>query len=95
MAAVKLLPPALDDLERLVEFLRASDPGAASETAAPVFDGLRVLADHPLIGRPVGVNRRELVIFRGRTGYLAQYSYSLDSDEVLVVAIRHQREVDL
>lgn len=95
MAAVKLLPAALDDLERLVEFLRDSDPVAASETAALIFDGLRVLADHPLIGRPVAVNRRELVIFRGRTGYLAQYSYSLDSDEVLVVAIRHQREVDL
>ena len=95
MAAVKLLPAALDDLERLVEFLRESDPVAASETAALIFDGLRVLADHPLIGRPVAVNRRELVIFRGRSGYLAQYSYSLDSDEVLVVAIRHQREVDL
>lgn len=95
MAAVKLLPSALEDLERLVEFLRESDPAAASETASLIFDGLRVLADHPLIGRPVGVNARELVTFRGRTGYLAQYRYTLASDEVLVVALRHQREVDL
>ena len=94
MASVKLLPSALEDLERLVEFLRANDPAAASQTASLIFEGLRVLAHHPLIGRPIGVNRRELVIFRGRAGYLAQYSYRLASDEVLVVAIRHQREVD-
>lgn len=95
MAAVRFLPSALEDLDRLVEFLRESDPHAASDTASLIFNGLRVPADHPLIGRPVGVNRRELVIFRGTTGYLAQYSYKLASDEVLVISIRHQREVDL
>jgi plasmid stabilization system protein ParE len=95
LASVKLLPPALADLERLVGFLLESDPEAAGKTPSLIFEGLRVLAEHPLIGRPAGVNRRELVIFRGRTGYIAQYSYKPDSDEVLVVAIRHQREVDL
>ena len=95
MASVRLLPPALEDLVRLVEFLRESDPAASKETAALVFKGLRVLADHPLIGRPIGVNRRELVIYRGPAGYLAQYSYNLSSEEVLVLAIRHQREADI
>ena len=95
MATVKLLPSALADLERLVSFLRDSDPAAASDTPSLIFSGLKILADHPLIGRPVGINQRELVIFRGRTGYLAQYNYKLSSDEVLVAAIRHQREVDL
>jgi len=95
LASVKLLPPALEDIERLARFLAASDPVAARETPSLIFDGLRVLADHPLIGRPAGVNRRELVIFRGRTGYIVQYSYKPASDEILVVAIRHQREVDL
>ena len=94
MAAVKLLPSALEDLERLVEFLRASDPPAAAQTASPIFEGLRVLGHHPLIGRPIDVDRRELIIYRGRSGYLAQYSYRIASDEVLVTALRHQREVD-
>jgi plasmid stabilization system protein ParE len=94
LAAVKLLPSALEDLERLVEFLRASDPPAASQTAALIFEGLKVLAQHPLIGRPVEVDRRELVIYRGRAGYLAQYSDRPDSDEVLITKIKHQREVD-
>ena len=94
MATVRLLPAALEDLERLVEFLRSSDPATAADTPPLIFEGLRVLASHPLIGRPLDVNRRELVIFRGRTGYLAQYQYNLASDEVIVAAIRHQREVD-
>jgi plasmid stabilization system protein ParE len=95
LASVKLLPPALEDIERLAQFLVASDPDAARGTPSLIFEGLRVLAGHPLIGRPAGVNRRELVIFRGRTGYIVQYSYKAATDEVLVVAIRHQREVDL
>jgi plasmid stabilization system protein ParE len=35
---------------------------------------------------------RELVISRGRTGYVALYSFEEDQDAVLVLAIRHQRE---
>jgi plasmid stabilization system protein ParE len=84
----------LDDLERLATFLHESDPAAAAETIPLILDGLKVLARYPLIGRPIAVNRRELVIFRGRTAYLAQYSFRLSADEVVVLAIRHQREVD-
>jgi len=89
------LPSALEALDRLVEFLQESDPTAAIATAAPILDSLRLLADHPLIGRPAGVDRRELVIFRGRNGYLAQYRYDALSDQVAVVSVRHQRETDL
>jgi len=85
----------MEDLERLAEFLRQSDPAAAVETARLIFDSVRVLAEHPLIGRPAGQDRRELVIYRGRTGYLAQYRFDPDLDEVAIVAIRHQREADL
>jgi plasmid stabilization system protein ParE len=35
---------------------------------------------------------RELVISRGRTGYVALYSFEEDRDAVLILAIRHQRE---
>ena len=94
MATVRLLPAAHADLERLVDFLLEADPHAATQTPALIFQGLRVLQEHPLIGRPIHVNRRELVIFRGRTGYLVQYHYDSSDDEVLVLAIRHQREVE-
>ncbi|MGZ5066788.1 MAG: type II toxin-antitoxin system RelE/ParE family toxin [Usitatibacter sp.] len=94
MATLRILPGALEDLARLSAFLRESDPSAASETTSLILDGLKVLAAHPLIGRPLDANRRELVIFRGRTGYLAQYSYRAREDEVLILAVRHQRELD-
>ncbi len=67
---------------------------AAAETIPMIFDGLRVLASYPLIGRPIDANRRELLIFRGRAGYLAQYAFRLADDEVVILAVRHQREVD-
>jgi plasmid stabilization system protein ParE len=94
LARLRFAPAALEDLERLAQFLRDSDPPAASPTIPMIIDGLRVLASHPLIGRPIDTKRRELLIFRGRTGYLAQYTFRLAQDEVIVLAVRHQREVD-
>ena len=82
------------DFERLAEFLRESDPRAAAETIPLILDGLRVLATYPLIGRPIDEGRRELLIFRGRTGYVAQYAFRAVADEVVLLAIRHQREVE-
>ena len=94
MATLRLTPAALRDLERLTIFLRESDPVAARETAPLIFSGIKVLATYPLIGRPIDDRRRELVIFRGRTGYLVQYRFRLAEDEVVILAVRHQREVD-
>ena len=94
MATLRFTPAALSDLERLAIFLRESDREAAADTIPLILDGLRILATHPLIGRPIDVNRRELLVYRGRTGYVAQYSFRLAADEVVLLAIRHQREVE-
>jgi len=83
---------ALEDLERLTHFLLESDPKAASDTFSLIEEAIDVLQRHPLIGRPAEAGLRELVISRGQTGYVALYSYELDEDAVLVLAIRHQRE---
>ncbi|HET9651048.1 MAG TPA: type II toxin-antitoxin system RelE/ParE family toxin [Usitatibacter sp.] len=50
------------------------------------------MAQHPLAGRKVDATQREMVISRGRTGYIALYSYDDERDVVLIQAIRHQRE---
>ncbi len=47
---------------------------------------------HPLIGSPAKWGLRDLVISRGRTGYVALYSVEDEHNAVLVLAIRHQRE---
>jgi plasmid stabilization system protein ParE len=80
------------DLEELVEFLRAHRAEYAIETIDLILNAMNVLEQHPEIGRPVQHNFRELVISRGKTGYIALYEYDAESDVVLVLAIRHQRE---
>jgi plasmid stabilization system protein ParE len=94
LATLRFTPAALRDLEYLASFLRETDPKAAGETIPPILNGLKVLATHPLIGRPIAAGRRELLVFRGRSGYVAQYAFLPVADEVVVLAIRHQREVD-
>ena len=57
------------------------------------MDGLQILKTHPNIGRPIQGGLRELMISRGKTGYIALYRYDEIRDAVRVLAIRHQREI--
>ena len=83
---------ALEDVERLCDFLEQQLPLEAARTAELIADGLEILKNHPAMGRPAGQGLRELVISRGRTGYLALYAWDRDADVVSVLALRHQRE---
>ena len=83
---------ALFDLERLGDFLLETDSRAAQDIAVLIFEALEILTQHPEIGRKVHFGQRELVISRGRTGYLALYRFLPHIDRVLVLALRHQRE---
>jgi plasmid stabilization system protein ParE len=95
MASLLYSQGALDDLERLAAFLRDDDPVAAEATAALVMQALEILEAHPLMGRVASGNFRELIISRGRTGYIAVHEYEAARDRVLVHAIRHQRDAGL
>ena len=92
MARLEVAGPAQDDLDRLVEFLAEQDRAAALAVKDVIFDGLEILQRHPLIGRPAEDGMHELVISRGKSGYVALYQYVESEDVVLVLAIRHQRE---
>lgn len=94
MTRLVFAPRAMLDMERLAEFLLASDSVAAKQTAAVLVSGLQVLQLHPLVGRIVERGYRELLISRGRTGYVALYTYDVVKDVALILAIRHQREDD-
>ena len=84
---------ALADLERLTDFLIESDPKAALKTVGLIEEAVELLERHPMIGRPVEPPLRELVISRGKSGYLALYSFESADDAVLILAIQHQREL--
>lgn len=92
MARVTYAPGAVLDLERLRDFLAEHDPGAALAAAEAIVEAVALLERHPLIGRPAEAGMRELIISRGRTGYVALYDWLEPIDTVIVLALRHQRE---
>ena len=83
---------AADDSEALVDFLLSDMPEHAVQTVDLIMDALNILQNHPNIGRPVQHPLRELVMSRGRTGYVALYEYDAQGDVAVVLAIRHQRQ---
>jgi plasmid stabilization system protein ParE len=83
---------ALDDLERFVDFLLESDPASALDIIDLIEEAVAILKHHPLVGRLIDSDLRELVISRGKTGYVALYSFEEACDTVLILALRHQRE---
>lgn len=92
MAEIVYSDRALQDLDRLTDFLLEADPASAPQTTALIVEAVQVLANHPLIGRPAEEGMRELLISRGHSGYVALYNYEELDDAVLVLSIRHQRE---
>jgi len=85
---------ALDDLERLFQFLADHDPQIATDAAAAILSAVEMLAQHPLAGRRVESEVRELVISYGKTGYVALYRFLPVADQVRMLSFRHQRELD-
>lgn len=92
MARISYASRALSDLERISDFL--SDKGLETQLEALdlIDEAITILSRHPFIGRKAEHDMRELLISQGRTGYVALYSYEIDSDVVLILAVRHQRE---
>jgi plasmid stabilization system protein ParE len=83
---------ALSDLARLYDFLAHQDRAAALTASAEILEATAILERHPLIGRPTPDDLRELVISRGRSGYVALYRLLPENDRVEILAIRHQSE---
>ena len=91
MPQIIFAPSALRDLERLREFLRPKNPAAAKRTAVVIVKAVQMLSQHPLMGKPADDDYRELPIAFGDSGYVVLYCYA--EPTVIVVAVRHQKEV--
>jgi plasmid stabilization system protein ParE len=92
MAAVEITQRALADLERLFDFIAAENPEKARQQFLSARKAFELLADHPLLGRLAEEGRRELILSRGRYGYIAKYRWLPAEDIVLILAVRHQLE---
>jgi len=94
VAEVAYSARALDDLERVFEFLAQNDPAAAVAAVTSIRTAVLALGSHPLLGRRVQGEIRQLIISYGKTGFVALYRFVPSRDQVRVLGIRHQRELD-
>lgn len=94
MAQIVYSVQALADIERAFEFLADRSPRSGTKAVAAIRGAIEILANHPLIGRGAEGGLRELAISYGKTGYVALYWFAMETDEVWILAIRHQRELD-
>jgi plasmid stabilization system protein ParE len=92
MPEVRFSQRALTGLDRIFDFFGAGDPDVARRAGAAIIDATGALQRHPMIGRSLRGNVRELIISHGRSGYVALYRYLPRSDRVDVLSIRHPRE---
>jgi plasmid stabilization system protein ParE len=93
MPHVRLSARAQLDLVRLHRFLAEKDAATASRAIDEIQASLIPLTRMPKIGRPVEDGLRELIIDFGSSGYLALYDFDETIDEVIILAVRHQKEI--
>jgi toxin ParE1/3/4 len=92
MARIELAPEVLQDFDRFFDHMAAFQVADAVERIEEIVQAVQVLANSPLIGRPVKGGKRELVIGTGARGYVALYRFVPAVDTVFVLAFRSQRE---
>jgi len=93
MPRLKWSQQSLLDVARLHDFLAPKSQNAAKRAVKAIRQGMKALARHPAIGRPVehmAPEFREWVIEFGSGAYIALYHY--DGKEIVILAVRHGRE---
>ena len=75
MATVVYSARSLGHIERAFQFLRDKNPDAALDAVTAIQSAVDHLAAHPLVGRRLEGELRELVISYGQTGYVALYRF--------------------
>jgi len=82
------------DLERIAEFLFAWHADDSADIFEAIERSIETLMVNPYLGRPLLTRRkrRELIIGRGKLGYIVRYSIDEGRKLVLILGIRGQRE---
>lgn len=93
MAEIVYSARGLENLAHTFDLLLAEIPPATLAAAVAIQSAVENLAAHPLTGRRIEGDLRELVISFGATGYIALYRFVVQQDQVRVLALRHQREI--
>jgi plasmid stabilization system protein ParE len=88
-------PSALADVQRLYRFLASKNIDAARRSIKSIREGVKILSRQPGMGRPakdMEPEYREWMIDFGDSGFVALYRH--DGSATVILAVRHQRELD-
>lgn len=81
---IRWTEPALDDLEKIGDYIARHDPGAAARMVDTIFSQVDRLETFPKLGRPGRVSgTRELVVTT--TPFIVPYRLKADQIELLAV----------
>jgi plasmid stabilization system protein ParE len=90
---IVLSPDAVEDIERLRNFLEIKSPDAAQRAMATIFAGIEQLTEFTALGMSTGdADIRQIVIRFGASGYIVRYSVLAESGDILITRIWHGRE---
>lgn len=94
MVKVVWTPAALQDVQRLHNFLFDKNPDAARRAIRAILKCALILSNQPAIGRPapeMDPRFREWIAGFGESGYVLLYR--LEKEALFILAVRHQREI--
>jgi toxin ParE1/3/4 len=83
---------ALADLDRFAEFLHRDHPTLAATVATAIIDKVKVLSEHPQLGRPIAGREeyRQMVLQVHGAAYVFQYRF--DGQRLVMLRVFHSRE---
>lgn len=78
--------PALEDIERLILFLKDKNPDAARRGALKIKEAADLLMENPHIGKPMedDTGRREISSSFGKKGYVLRYMLDENGSPVII-----------
>ncbi|MDL2216740.1 type II toxin-antitoxin system RelE/ParE family toxin [Desulfovibrio sp. OttesenSCG-928-M14] len=92
MTLIIMSQAALLDSARLSDFLDKLDPDAAIRAGEAIVAGISRLERFPESVPPFTENFRILTVPFGKRGYSVAYVYFANTDEVVILGIKHQSE---
>ena len=90
---ILLSPDAVEDVERLRNFLDQNNPDAARRALGMIWTAIERLQEFPELGMPTeDAEIRQIVVRFGSSGYIVRYAALPGDQDILITRIWHGRE---
>lgn len=87
MIGYRFLTPADEEMTEASVFYEGASAGLGNSFLDEIHRVVNILREHPELGQPVGRGLRRALLHR----FPFSLIYSVEVDEVLIVAVAHQR----